>query len=429
MTELFSTSDRQATVIPEEEENYLRIANLLIRVAPSAVRIQFNNEFYPGGLKSVLNKNRLNILEPLKRKRIINQAQWDLLFPVTGNTSSESYDLTLMICLLKHLTDIEVSDILPFPGNQSKGADLSRLRYYRNQIMHSDDGTLSCLIFNEWWTEISQAIIRLGGTSFVERCNHLKERHLDANDKEIITELKNISRSLNPVPKGLRKICEDTVGEWKKENVADTRAIRRLSEIMTTHNVAVAVGPSGCGKSTAIHYIALQLALKHEYAIIIVYNPEDIRQFYDPDCKQVFVIDDVFGIATFDENKAIKWLNMSNDIKRILDYNQAKLLASCRTHIFQHRIAKTVGVLADFSCDFISADYCLTEDERECIANLYLTKKEIRDLKSSNTFSKFYFFPVLCRYYSNNNSGCIVKFVFKPNTSSRGQALFAFHII
>lgn len=143
------------------------------------------------------------------------------------------------------------------------------------------------------------------------------------------------------------EICEDTVGEWKKENVADTRAIRRLSEIMTTHNVAVAVGPSGCGKSTAIHYIALQLALKHEYAIIIVYNPEDIRQFYDPDCKQVFVIDDVFGIATFDENKAIKWLSMSEDIKKILSYNREKLLASCRTHIFQHRIAKTVGVLAD----------------------------------------------------------------------------------
>lgn len=185
----------------------------------------------------------------------------------------------------------------------------------------------------------------------------------------------NFISNTNSIIYSFIEICEDTVGEWKKENVADTRAIRRLSEIMTTHNVAVAVGPSGCCKSTAIHYIVLQLALKHEYAIIIVYNPEEIRQFYDPDCKQVFVIDDVFGIATFDENKAIKWLNMSNDIKRILNYNQAKLLASCRTHIFQHRIAKTDGVLADFSCDFISADYCLTEDERERIANLYLTKK------------------------------------------------------
>lgn len=56
----------------------------------------------------------------------------------------------------------------------------------------------------------------------------------------------------------------------------------------------------------------------------------------------------------------------------------------------------------------------MTEDERECIANLYLTKKEIRDLKSLNTFSKFYFFPVLCRYYSNHNFGCIVKFFSNP---------------
>lgn len=77
-------SYRPDMVIPEEEENYLRIANLLMRVAPSAVRIQFNNELHPGRFKSVLNKNRLKILEPLKRKRIINQAQWEVLFPVRG---------------------------------------------------------------------------------------------------------------------------------------------------------------------------------------------------------------------------------------------------------------------------------------------------------------------------------------------------------
>lgn len=77
---------------------------------------------------------------------------------ILGNTSSEFYDLTLMICLMKHLTDIEVCDILPFHGDQSKGADLSRLRYYRNNIMHSDDGTLSYSTFNEWWQEITMVI-------------------------------------------------------------------------------------------------------------------------------------------------------------------------------------------------------------------------------------------------------------------------------
>lgn len=75
---------------------------------------------------------------------------------ILGNTSSETFDLTLMICLIKNLAAIPVGDILPFKGNKCDGADLTRLKYYRNKIMHSDCGTLSVLDFNDWWDEISE---------------------------------------------------------------------------------------------------------------------------------------------------------------------------------------------------------------------------------------------------------------------------------
>ncbi|CAG2226142.1 unnamed protein product [Mytilus edulis] len=194
----------------------------------------------------------------------------------------------------------------------------------------------------------------------------------------------------------------------EKVPVAKTRAIRRLEEMIRKDDVAVAVGPSGCGKSTAIHFIALQLELNQEYEIIISHNPEDMRMLFNPDNKQVFVIDDVFGIVTFDENKAYKWLEMSNDIKRLLKGNHTKVLASCKTHIFQHRIAKTIKILSKFSCDFVSTQYCLTDEERLKIAKLYLTKMEIRDLMSAGTLPNLYLFPVLCRYYSNQKTGITV---------------------
>lgn len=73
--------------ITEEEANYLRIINLILRVAPQAVRVQFDLEFFPGGLQKVLNQNKFKVLDPLKRKRVINQKQWDLLFPRTGKYS------------------------------------------------------------------------------------------------------------------------------------------------------------------------------------------------------------------------------------------------------------------------------------------------------------------------------------------------------
>lgn len=75
---------------------------------------------------------------------------------ILGNTSSKYYGLTLMICLMKHLADIEVRDSLPVPKDKSDGADLSRLKFYRNQILCSENVSLSSETFNTLWREISK---------------------------------------------------------------------------------------------------------------------------------------------------------------------------------------------------------------------------------------------------------------------------------
>ncbi|CAG2206990.1 unnamed protein product [Mytilus edulis] len=293
--------------ISSEEENFLRIFHLLIKVAPSAVRVRFDQEFYPRGLQIVLNIARSSTLVTLKKRRVINQAQWDLLFPLSGTPSSETFDLTLMICLIRNLTKIQIEDELPYMGNDVVGAALTTIKYYRNKIMHSSDGILKDVLFNKWWDETSKAIIQLGGISFIESCSLAKVRRLDRNDREILNEIRNMIGTFDPVPKGVRDICDRRILEWKIENVAQTRAIKRLTELVELHNVALAVGPSGCGKSTAIHSIALQLAQTKEYNIIIADNLEEIKYFYDPDRKNIYVMENVFGDATFDEYKALKW--------------------------------------------------------------------------------------------------------------------------
>lgn len=69
-----------ATVLSREETNFLRVANLLIRLSPQAVRILFDREFNPGGLKSIFSQNWTK-LDKLKKKHVITQKQWNLLFP------------------------------------------------------------------------------------------------------------------------------------------------------------------------------------------------------------------------------------------------------------------------------------------------------------------------------------------------------------
>lgn len=72
-----------ASVVPalsREETNFLRVANLVIRLSPKAVRNLFNREFNPGLLKSVFSKNWTK-LDRLKNKYVITQRQWGVLFP------------------------------------------------------------------------------------------------------------------------------------------------------------------------------------------------------------------------------------------------------------------------------------------------------------------------------------------------------------
>ena len=77
------------------------------------------------------------------------------------NPSSITFDLTLMIVLIRKLTPIRISDVVPHSSDVTEGADLSRLKYYRNQVAHNDSGTLTDTQFQKWWNDITQVILEL----------------------------------------------------------------------------------------------------------------------------------------------------------------------------------------------------------------------------------------------------------------------------
>lgn len=70
--------------ISEEEENYIRLALLLGGISQRAVRTYFDKVLPPAVLSSTPKTDK-KVLEELKRKRVLNGAQWDLLFPKNGN--------------------------------------------------------------------------------------------------------------------------------------------------------------------------------------------------------------------------------------------------------------------------------------------------------------------------------------------------------
>ncbi|OPL32993.1 hypothetical protein AM593_03546, partial [Mytilus galloprovincialis] len=141
-----------------EEENYVRLALLLKGVTPRAVRTYFDVKFPPTTLPSTLS-TIYNTLLDLKIKRIINQAQWNLLIPRNGVPDSKTFDVTLMICLIRNLTSISPPingfDTLPLPVETTPGPDLARIKCYRNKLAHHDSNKIDTAFSNTAWREIS----------------------------------------------------------------------------------------------------------------------------------------------------------------------------------------------------------------------------------------------------------------------------------
>lgn len=83
-----------------------------------------------------------------------------IFFFISGNTSSENYDVTLMICLLRNFSTIVPPsngyDKMPPATEISDGADLARIKYYRNQIVHAEKDEISKQDFTIAWACVSK---------------------------------------------------------------------------------------------------------------------------------------------------------------------------------------------------------------------------------------------------------------------------------
>ncbi|VDI64414.1 Hypothetical predicted protein [Mytilus galloprovincialis] len=123
----------------------------------------------------------------------------DLMYPNTGYTSSDNYDVTLMICLLRNLSTISPPslgyDKLPPATEISDGADLARIKYHRNLIAHADKDELTTGEFNTMWACVYEAVLRLGGAGYRTTCEDLSQLNLNKdvliNVRQDITEFRS----------------------------------------------------------------------------------------------------------------------------------------------------------------------------------------------------------------------------------------------
>ncbi|VDH93034.1 Hypothetical predicted protein, partial [Mytilus galloprovincialis] len=138
------------------------MVHLLVNVACPVVRIFFNNEIKPDQLRKALDKNKAKMDKWYRKKdTTINDFQWYLLFGPGKTVTSDDFDIRLLILLLSTLANITVSDLYPVYSDTSISAMLSRIQFISNETLRNLKGQLSVYMFNKYWDDIGQAILKL----------------------------------------------------------------------------------------------------------------------------------------------------------------------------------------------------------------------------------------------------------------------------
>ncbi|XP_052073116.1 uncharacterized protein LOC127711189 [Mytilus californianus] len=451
----------------EEEENYIRLALLLKGVSPRAVRTFFDKGFPPTYLPSTLNKN-YNTLYDLYLKRILNQAQWNLLFPKNGVPDSKTFDVTLMICLVRNLTPIispiNGFDKLPLPGETTAGSDLARIKWYRNILAHHESNTMATADFNTAWANIVDAVSRIGGSPLNQECQELKVKILDQSNQEIMLEIKQSQEEMkelrrtmdiehstmnmmkeslkdlqdshitlqtehsratenlkevteilkDPIPWNMRGHIKEELEAWTENDKTfiETNGTKYVLDCIEKNGCVVVTGSSGCGKLSLVRHVAIQMQSKG-WEILPVSNPKEIIKWHNPSRKTLFVVDDFCGTYTLNPIKYENWKNTMETIKTLVEKKPVKLIMSCRLQVYNDEKLKSLLLYQSCECNLLCEKMRLSKTEKQSIAKFYLKTNAAKIFESYDMFDCF---PLLCQLYSKNTKLSIVNFFQNPFT-------------
>ena len=182
----------------KETTNYARLCRLLIDVGSQVLRSTFDKIHPPATLHTVLGSTSVHYhtLQSLYKgkKKVLTPIQWGKLYPTHPPVSSATFDITLLIVLLRNICDLSPPvagwDHLPSPANTSIVDDIARVKYYRNTVCgHASQAALADFSFGTYWQEIREALVRLGGAKFRVDIDNLEHDCMDPDIEERYREL------------------------------------------------------------------------------------------------------------------------------------------------------------------------------------------------------------------------------------------------
>ncbi|XP_028417480.1 uncharacterized protein LOC114541874 isoform X1 [Dendronephthya gigantea] len=148
----------------QEKANFTRLSRLLVDKGTEALRNTFDSIHPPVNLPGILAANKIS-LQRIK-PRVINNPQWDLLFPPSGNPpDSKTFDVTLLTVLFRNICGFPSTGwgAMPPDTDRSTQANIARIKWLRNDVYaHVTTTRVDNAKFGSLWKKISKAITELG---------------------------------------------------------------------------------------------------------------------------------------------------------------------------------------------------------------------------------------------------------------------------
>ena len=237
----------------QEKANFTRLSRLLVDKGTQALRNTFDGIHPPASLPAVLNANKTSLLR--LKPRVINNSQWNLLYPPSGDPPDvKTFDVTLLTVLFRNICGFPKTgwSVAPVDTDRSTQANIVRIKSYRNEVYaHVTSTQVDNATFESLWQKISQALIELNipqnEVDDLKVCPlaleeeilirvlkdwKLREEEYIAREEEFLKKLEGIDCSLNRLKESYEnqvKLLSALQEKDKKEHAESPQ--KRLSQV------------------------------------------------------------------------------------------------------------------------------------------------------------------------------------------------------
>ncbi|XP_052072503.1 uncharacterized protein LOC127710594 [Mytilus californianus] len=232
-----------------------------------------------------------------------------------------------------------------------------------------------------------EAIMQLNISAVSHRVDELRQQN-ELDISGLNTKVATLqTEQEETIPKNIRDQINKDTEEWKiKDNkFVPTRASAYVSSHLNKQSCVTLTGSPGEGKTFVARHIALQFE-SEGYMIIPIQTPIDIRDYYTPGKRTLFLIDDICGNFIANQTTLENWQQLLPKIEQILADKCIKIIATCRLQVYRDDKFNSLEPFNIFECNLSSEEMCLTQSEKTKLKENYFGNKNFNDTAQSRDF-------------------------------------------